>query len=55
MDYFRKICEKHIGVKVNKLSIDEFNSFVYIWSRKWNKRKETIDGFIIRIKVFGFI
>ena len=50
MDYFRKICEKHIGVKVNKLSIDELiHLFIYDLENEI-KEKKSIDGFIIELK-----
>ena len=50
MKYFRKICEKHIGVKVNKLSIDELiNLFIYDLENEI-KEKKSIDGFITELK-----
>lgn len=50
MDYFRKICEKHIGSKVNKLSIDELiHLFIYNLENEI-KEKKSIDGFITELK-----
>lgn len=41
MDYFRKICEKHIGVKVNKLSIDELiHLFIYDLENEIKEKKQ---------------
>ncbi|MCI5733104.1 MAG: hypothetical protein MR296_03645, partial [Tenericutes bacterium] len=50
MDYFRKICEKHIGVKVKNLNMNELiHLFIYDLEDEI-KEKKSIDGFITELK-----